>query len=139
MRAARAAPDAIPDETMTIDFETYDDDNIFARILRGELPSETVHEDEHVLAFRDIAPQAPVHVLAIPKGRYIAHGDFHRDAGDAEIAAFWRAVASICRDLDVTRGGHRLIANQGPDSGQIVPHFHVHILAGKPLGPLVAG
>lgn len=123
---------------MAIDFDTYDDDNVFARILRGELPNDTVYEDEHVLAFRDVAPQAPVHVLAIPKGRYVAHDDFHRDAGDAEIVAFWRAVAAICRDLDAARGGHRLIANRGPDSGQLVPHFHVHILAGKPLGPLVA-
>jgi len=124
---------------MAIDFETYDDDNIFAKILRGELPNTTVHEDEHVLAFHDIAPQAPVHVLVIPKGRYIAHDDFHRDASDAEITGFWRAVAKICGDLDVTRGGHRLIANQGADSGQLVPHFHVHILAGRNLGPLIAG
>ncbi|MBC6440749.1 MAG: HIT domain-containing protein [Rhodospirillales bacterium] len=124
---------------MTIDFTTYDDDNIFARILRGELPNTTVHEDDHVLAFHDIAPQAPVHVLVIPKGRYIAHDDFHREASDAEIVAFWRAVATICGDLDVAGGGHRLIANRGADSGQLVPHFHVHILAGRNLGPLIAG
>ena len=124
---------------MAIDFTTYDDGNVFARILRGELPSDTVYEDDHALAFRDIAPQAPVHVLVIPKGRYIAHDDFHRNASDAEIAAFWRAVATVCRRLDVDGGGHRLVANRGAASGQLVPHFHVHILAGRDLGPLLAG
>ena len=124
---------------MAIDFTTYDDGNVFARILRGELPSDTVYEDDHALAFHDIAPQAPVHVLVIPKGRYIAHDDFHRNASDAEIAAFWRAVATVCRRLDVTGDGHRLVANQGAASGQLVPHFHVHILAGRDLGPLLAG
>ena len=123
---------------MAINFTTYDDGNIFARILRGELPSDTVYEDDHVLAFRDIAPQAPVHVLVIPKGRYIAHDDFHRHASDAEIVAFWRAVATICQQLDIAHDGHRLIANQGAASGQLVPHFHVHILAGKALGALLA-
>jgi diadenosine tetraphosphate (Ap4A) HIT family hydrolase len=123
---------------MAIDFETYDDDNIFAKILRGELPNTTVYEDDHVLAFNDIAPQAPVHVLVIPKGRYIAQDDFHLSASDEEIAAFWRAVAKISRELGVTGDGHRVIANQGAASGQLVPHFHVHILAGRRLGPLVA-
>ena len=123
---------------MAIDFEVYDDDNIFAKILRGEIPSTTVWEDEHVLAFRDINPQAPDHVLVIPRGRYIAQDDFHRDAGDEEILAFWRAVARICDRLGVRENGHRLIANQGGDAGQLVPHFHVHILAGRRLGPLVA-
>jgi len=123
---------------MAIDFTPYDDDNIFAKILRGDLPNTTVFEDDHVLAFHDIAAQAPVHILVIPKGRYIAQDDFHRDASDAEIVALWRAVAKICDELDDIEGGHRLIANQGADSGQLVPHFHVHILAGKPLGPLIA-
>ena len=123
---------------MAIDFDTYDDDNIFAKILLGELPNTTVYEDEHVLAFNDISPQAPVHVLVIPKGRYIAHDDFHRDASAEEIVAFWRAVTTICSDLGVVAEGHRLIANQGAASGQLVPHFHVHILAGKNLGPLIA-
>ena len=123
---------------MAIDFETYDDDNIFAKILRGELPNKTVYEDDFVLAFHDIAPQAPVHVLVIPKGRYIAQDDFHATASDAEITGFWRAVAKITDDLGVTTQGHRLIANQGSASGQLVPHFHVHIMAGKPLGPLIA-
>ena len=124
---------------MAIDFTTYDDDNIFAKILRGELPNTTVYEDDHVLAFNDIAPQAPVHVLVIPKGRYIAQDDFHSDASAEEIVAFWRAVAKIARDLGVTDKGHRVIANQGAASGQLVPHFHVHILSGRPLGALVAG
>jgi len=122
---------------MAIDFTTYDDDNVFAKILRGDLPNKTVYEDEHVLAFYDIAPQAPVHILVIPKGRYIAQDDFHALASDAEIVAFWRAVAKISRDLDLTSEGHRLIANQGAASGQEVPHFHVHIMAGRRLGPML--
>ncbi len=122
---------------MAIDFENYRDDNIFAKILLGELPNKTVYEDDHVLAFHDIAPAAPVHVLVIPKGKYIAQDDFHRDASNEEIVTFWRAVAHICHDLDVSGEGHRLIANQGKASGQLVPHFHVHILAGKDLGPLL--
>ncbi len=124
---------------MAIDFDVYDDDNIFARILRGEIPSTRVYEDDHVLAFRDIAPQAPDHVLVIPKGRYVAHDDFHRDASDEEIVAFWRAVSRICDDLGVRGGGHRLVTNQGRDGRQVVPHFHLHILAGRELGPMLAG
>ena len=123
---------------MAIDFSTYDDDNIFAKILRGELPNTTVYEDDHVLAFNDIAPQAPVHVLVIPKGRYIAQDDFHNQASDVEIVAFWRAAAKIAQDLGITAAGHRLIANQGAASGQLVPHFHVHIIGGRRLGALVA-
>jgi diadenosine tetraphosphate (Ap4A) HIT family hydrolase len=123
---------------MAIDFTTYDDDNIFAKILRGELPNTTVYEDDHVLAFHDIAPQAPVHILVIPKGRYIAQDDFHAQASDAEIVAFWRAVAKIARDEGLTADGHRVIANQGAASGQLVPHFHVHIMGGRRLGPLLA-
>jgi diadenosine tetraphosphate (Ap4A) HIT family hydrolase len=122
---------------MAIDFSTYDDDNVFAKILRGDLPNKTVYEDDHVLAFHDIAPQAPVHILVVPKGRYIAQDDFHADASDTEIVAFWRAVAKISRDLGLTGEGHRLIANQGAASGQLVPHFHVHIMAGRRLGPLL--
>ncbi len=120
---------------MAIDLETYDDDNIFAKILRDELPATRLYEDKHVLAFPDIAPQSPVHILVIPKGRYIASGDFHAQAGDVEIIAFWRAVAQLAAEH--APGGHRLIANQGSDSGQLVPHFHVHILAGRHLGALV--
>ena len=120
---------------MAIDLDTYDDGNIFAKILRGELPAKVLHDSEHVLAFPDIAPQAPVHILVIPKGRYIAQGDFHAHASDAEIAAFWRAVAQLAAEH--CADGHRLIANQGSHSGQLVPHFHVHILGGRRLGALV--
>ncbi len=125
--------------TMAIDFDVYDDDNVFAKILRGELPCTRVRDEDHVLAFRDIAPQAPEHVLVIPKGRYIAHDDFHRTASDGEIVAFWRTVAEICDALGVRDRGHRLITNQGRDGHQVVPHFHVHILAGEDLGPMLPG
>ena len=122
---------------MAIDLETYDDDNIFAKILRGELPARVLHDSEHVLAFPDIAPQAPVHILVIPKGRYIAQGDFHASASDAEITAFWRAVAALAAEH--CPDGHRVIANQGSNSGQLVPHFHVHILGGRRLGAHAEG
>ena len=120
---------------MAIDLETYDDGNIFAKILRGELPATRLLDEEHVLAFPDIAPQAPVHILVIPKGRYIAQADFHATASEAEITAFWRAVARLAKEH--CPDGHRLIANQGSHSGQLVPHFHVHILGGRRLGALV--
>ena len=120
---------------MAIDLTTYDDNNIFAKILRGELPAKVLHDSEHVLAFPDIAPQAPVHILVIPKGRYIAQGDFHATASDAEITELWRAVAALAAEH--CAGGHRVIANQGSDSGQLIPHFHVHILGGRRLGALV--
>jgi histidine triad (HIT) family protein len=116
----------------------YDDQNIFARILRGEIPCKRVHEDNHVLAFHDINPLAPVHVLVIPKGRYISQADFHARASDAEIAAFWRTVASIARELKLEAPGYRTLSNMGADSGQEVPHFHVHIFGGRPLGPMLA-
>lgn len=116
---------------------TYDSTNIFARILRGEIPCKPVYEDEHVLAFPDIAPQAPVHILVIPKGAYVSHADFSARATDAEIAAFTRAVGRIARDAGVEESGYRLIANHGPHSHQEVPHYHVHILGGRPIGPLV--
>lgn len=117
---------------------TYDSTNIFARILRGEIPCKPVYEDDHVLAFPDIAPQAPVHILVIPKGAYVSHADFSARATDAEIAAFTRAVGRIARDAGVEDSGYRLIANHGPHSHQEVPHYHVHILGGRPIGPLVA-
>jgi histidine triad (HIT) family protein len=115
----------------------YDDANIFARILRGEIPCRKVHEDEWSLAFHDIAPQAPVHVLVIPKGRYVSWVDFAARASAAEIAGFVRAVGEVARGLGVEEPGYRLLANVGPDSGQEVPHLHVHILAGRPLGPMI--
>jgi diadenosine tetraphosphate (Ap4A) HIT family hydrolase len=117
---------------------SYDDTNIFARILRKEIPNKTVHEDEHVLAFHDIRPQAPVHVLVIPKGHYVSADDFGAKASPAEIAGFWRAVSRIAQDLGLAAKGYRLIANHGPDSHQEVPHFHVHILGGRALGPMLA-
>jgi histidine triad (HIT) family protein len=115
----------------------YDDANIFARILRGEIPNRTVYEDDFVLAFHDIAPQAPTHVLVIPKGKYVSFADFSATASDAEIAGFTRAVGKIAKTLGLEEAGYRVIANMGEDSGQEVPHFHVHIVGGRPLGRMV--
>jgi len=115
----------------------YDDNNIFARILRGEIPSRKVYEDEHALAFHDINPQAPHHVLVIPKGRYVSWDDFSATASDAEIAGFIRAVGKVAREAGIVEPGYRLLANIGPDSHQEVPHLHVHIFAGRPLGPML--
>ena len=115
----------------------YDTDNIFAKILRGEIPNDTVYEDDHVLAFHDISAQAPVHVLVIPKGAYESMDDFSANAAPEELAGFFSAVGKIARDLGVTETGYRLIANHGSDSHQEVPHFHVHILAGRALGPML--
>ncbi|HEY9078619.1 histidine triad nucleotide-binding protein [Magnetovibrio sp.] len=117
---------------------TYDTDNIFAKILRGEIPCDKVYEDEWVLAFNDIAPQAPVHVLVIPKGAYASMDDFTANASDAEIVGLYRAVGQIARDLGLVEAGYRTINNTGRDSHQEVPHLHVHILAGRPLGPMLA-
>jgi len=116
----------------------YDDGNIFARILRGELPSKTVYEDEFALAFHDINPQAPLHILVIPKGPYVSWDDFSERASDAEIAGFVRAVGKVARDNGLVVPGYRLLANVGRHSGQEVPHLHVHIFAGQPLGPMLA-
>ena len=116
----------------------YDDDNIFARILRGEIPADRVYEDEHALAFRDIAPQAPVHVLVIPKGRYVSWDDFAAKAGDAAIGGYVRAVATVARDMGLVEPGYRLLANVGADGGQEVPHLHVHLFGGRALGRMVA-
>jgi len=115
----------------------YDDNNIFARILRGELPSKTVYEDEHALAFHDINPQAPLHILVIPKGPYVSWDDFSQHASEAEIAGFVRAVGTVARDNGLVVPGYRLLANVGPHSGQEVPHLHVHLFAGQPLGPML--
>ncbi len=117
---------------------SYDENNIFARIIRGEIPATRIYEDDHVLAFRDIHPQAPTHILVIPKGRYVSFDDFSEKASDVEVAAFTRAVGRIAREAGVVDAGYRLIFNHGRDSHQEVPHMHVHILAGKALGPLVA-
>jgi histidine triad (HIT) family protein len=116
----------------------YDDNNVFAKILRGEIPNKTVYEDEHVLAFHDIAPQAPTHILVIPKGSYVSWDDFSARAGDAEIAAFVRAIGKIAREAGHVAPGYRLLANTGMNAGQEVPHLHVHIFAAQPLGPMLA-
>ncbi len=117
---------------------SYDTTNIFARILRGELPCSKVYEDEWALAFEDIKPAAPVHVLVIPKGPYVSLRDFSATAPDAAIAGFFRAVGKVADMAGVAESGYRVLANHGPDSHQEVPHFHVHILAGRPLGPMLA-
>jgi histidine triad (HIT) family protein len=116
----------------------YDPQNIFAKILRGEIPNRTVYEDEFVLAFDDINPQAPYHVLVIPKGAYVSWDDFSAHAPDGEIAAFIRAIGEISRKAGLVDAGYRLLANIGMNAHQEVPHLHVHILAGKPLGPMLA-
>ncbi len=116
----------------------YDHGNIFARILRGEVPCDKIYEDEQVLAFRDINPLSPSHVLVIPKGAYVSWDDFSARAAEAEIAAFVRAVGKIARDAGLVDRGYRLLANVGGDGGQEVPHLHVHIFGGRPLGPMLA-
>ena len=118
--------------------QPYDDSNIFARILRGELPSNKVYEDDHVLAFNDINPLAPTHILVIPKGPYVSWDDFSQKASDAEIGAFVRAVGKIARDGGLVEPGYRVLANVGLNSGQEVPHLHAHIFGGRPLGPMLA-
>jgi histidine triad (HIT) family protein len=115
----------------------YDDSNIFARILRGEIPSKKVYEDEWALAFHDINPQAPVHVLVIPKGRYCSFADFSADATEAEIVGFVRALGTVARQLGLEPSGYRMLTNLGNDGGQDVPHFHVHLFGGRPLGRMV--
>ena len=114
----------------------YDHSNVFARILRGEIPAEKVYEDDHVLAFNDIAHLAPVHVLVIPKGEYASLDDFAAEASDAAVAAIFRAVRHIVRELGVEESGYRVVANCGPHGGQEVPHFHLHIFGGRQLGGL---
>ncbi len=116
----------------------YDPSNIFARILRGEIPCRKVFEDEHVLAFRDINPQAPVHILVIPKGAYVSLDDFSAQASPAEIAALVRAVGEIARTQGLAESGYRILANHGADSHQEVPHFHVHVFGGRPLGRMIS-
>ncbi|HMM09938.1 MAG TPA: HIT domain-containing protein [Paracoccus solventivorans] len=120
----------------------YDDSNIFARILRGEIPNDTVAENDHALAFRDIRPQAPIHVLVIPKGAYVSYDDFAANASDAEIVGFHRLVAQVARSegllLAEGSAGFRAITNAGEDGVQEVPHFHLHLLGGRPLGRMLA-
>ena len=116
----------------------YDDGNIFARILRGEIPCRKVYEDEHALAFHDINPQAPVHILVIPKGAYVSWDDFSERGSAEEIAGFVRAVGKVARDMGLVKRGYRLLANIGRLAGQEVPHLHVHLFGGQPLGPMLA-
>ena len=116
----------------------YDDQNIFAKILRDEIPSKRVYEDEWAIAFHDINPQAPTHILVIPRGAYVSWDDFSTRAPDAEIAGFVRAVGKVARDAGLVAPGYRLLANTGQHSGQEVPHLHVHLFAGQWLGPMLA-
>ena len=118
--------------------QPYDDQNVFARILRGELPSKKVLENEHVLAFHDINPLAPVHVLVIPKGPYVSWDDFSEKASDAEIVALTRAVGEVARMVGADSQGYRILSNVGKRGGQEVPHLHVHVFGGQPLGPMLA-
>ncbi len=115
----------------------YDDQNIFAKILRGEIPNKTVYENEYALAFEDITPQAPVHVLVIPKGPYMSLDHFARDASAEEHSGFMQAVAEVCR-LTGVEEGFRAIANTRAHGVQEVPHYHMHILGGRPLGRMLA-
>ena len=118
--------------------QPYDEGNIFARILRGELPCKRVYEDEHALAFHDINPLAPVHILVIPKGPYVSWDDFSAKASESELAGFMRAVGKVAREQQLQVQGYRLLANTGKRAGQEVPHLHVHIFGGQPLGPMLA-
>lgn len=115
----------------------YDDSNIFARILRGEIPNRTVYEDDHALAFHDINPQAPTHILVIPKGAYVSWDDFTARASDAELSGFVRAVGHVARAAGLVAPGYRLLANTGPHGHQEVPHLHVHIFGGRQLGAML--
>lgn len=115
----------------------YDESNVFARILRGELPCRKVYEDEFALAFHDISPQAPVHVLVIPKGAYVSWDDFTVKAPDAEIAGFVRAVGTVARDLGLVEPGYRMLANVGQHGHQEVPHLHVHLFGGRQFYAMV--
>ena len=117
--------------------QPYDDNNIFAKILRGEIPSNKVYEDEWSYAFEDINPQAPTHTLVIPKGKYVSWDDFSAKASAEEIAGFIRAVGHVAREKGLVEPGYRLLANIGAHGGQEVPHLHVHILGGQFIGPMV--
>ena len=116
----------------------YDTNNIFAKILRGEIPCQKIYEDEFVLAFPDIAPKAPIHILVIPKGSYTDIVDFGAHASQAEIEGFFRAVSKISTEKNLVQNGFRSIANTGIHGGQEVPHFHLHLLGGASLGPMIS-
>ncbi len=116
---------------------SYDSNNIFARILRGEIPCNRVYEDDFALAFHDINPQAPVHVLVIPKGEYVSFDDFSSSAPAEAVAGFYRAAQHVCAQLGLQEGGYRILANTGSDAHQEVPHYHLHIFAGCDLGRMI--
>jgi diadenosine tetraphosphate (Ap4A) HIT family hydrolase len=116
----------------------YDPENIFAKILRGEIPCDKVFENDYALAFNDINPQAPVHTLVIPKGKFVSMVDFSADASEELMTGFFRAVGETARKLGLEEGGYRLIANTGDNAHQEVPHLHFHILSGRPLGPMLS-
>ncbi len=115
----------------------YDDSNVFAKILRGELPCNTVYEDDWALAFTDIQPQAPAHILVIPKGAYVSMDDFSANASPEEVAGFFKAVGHVAREAGVVESGYRILANHGRDGHQEVPHFHMHVLGGRDLGGMI--
>ena len=115
----------------------YDSDNVFAKILRGELPCNKVYEDDYVFAFDDINPQTPVHVLVVPKGAYVDYEDFIENAGAEAVLGFFRAVNQVAHQTGVAETGYRLVANKGRSAGQIVFHFHFHLYGGRPLGGMV--
>lgn len=117
---------------------SYDDKNIFARILRGEIPCKKVYEDAHTLAFEDINPMAPVHVLVIPKGKYVSMTDFAENASDAEIGALHRAVLKVVDAKGLRAAGYRVLTNSGAAADQTVPHLHLHVFGGRMLGPMLA-
>jgi len=119
--------------------QPYDESNIFARILRGEVPAKRVMESEHCLAFHDINPIAPIHVLVIPRGAYVSWDDFAAKASDPEIADFTRTIAKVAASVGADSQGYRLLSNVGKRGGQEVPHLHVHIFGGAPLGPMLSG
>lgn len=114
----------------------YDEENVFAKILRGEIPCQKVYENDFALAFHDLNPQQPVHILVIPKGAYVSWDDFSAKASDAEIAGFVRAIGTVAREQRIVESGYRLLANSGLNSHQEVPHLHAHLFGGRPLGPM---
>jgi histidine triad (HIT) family protein len=124
---------------MTVTSMIYDDNNIFAKILRGEIPCRKVFEDDHTLAFEDIHPQAPVHTLVIPKGKYVTMADFSAKASDAEIVALMRAVTKVAELKGITTTGFRVLVNNLGNSMQEVPHLHIHVFGGRPLGAMLSG
>jgi len=125
---------AIPDVESAMN---YDPSNIFAKILRGEIPCKKLYEDEYALAFPDINPQAPTHILVIPKGPYVSYDDFIGSAADDEIIGFHRALAKVINQANIAATGYRLIANAGVDAHQEVPHYHVHVIGGRDLGAML--